>query len=196
MINKLTIEEAWKRNPDKIYYVIQNPKIDKKNKIIIGLSIKTIEYKVRSWDKEYVYFEKNDVTKNKSFSETISFDKRYADAENEVYAQKSTDSIEKKQMLTGYAIFGEKKVAIYHKLNRLHSIASDLTGIYKALKGQQGLQPYNLKKEVKEATNGIDVNKIDLKLEEVKFYFDLIQNTNYFEEYDRIQSDFPDLASM
>jgi len=196
MINKLTIEEAWKRNPDKIYYVIQNPKIDKKNKIIIGLSIKTIEYKVRSWDKEYVYFEKNDVTKNKSFSETISFDKRYADAENEVYAQKSTDSIEKKQMLTGYAIFGEKKVAIYHKLNRLHSIASDLTGIYKALKGQQGLQPYNLKKEVKEATKGIDVNKIDLKLEEVKFYFDLIQNTNYFEEYDRIQSDFPDLASM
>ena len=196
MINKLTIEEAWKRNPDKIYYVIQNPKIDKKNKIIIGLSIKTIEYKVRSWDKEYVYFEKNDVTKNKSFSETISFDKRYADAENEVYAQKSTDSIEKKQMLTGYAIFGEKKVAIYHKLNRLHSIARDLTGIYKALKGQQELQPYNLKKEVKEATKGIDVNKIDLKLEEVKFYFDLIQNTNYFEEYDRIQSDFPDLASM
>ena len=59
MVNKLTIEEAWKHNPNKVYYVIQNPRIDNKNKRVLGLTVKTVEYIVKDWDKENINFDRS-----------------------------------------------------------------------------------------------------------------------------------------
>lgn len=198
MINKMTIEAAWKQNPNKIYYVIQNPRIDKKNKRVVGLTIKTVEYKVKDWDSKYVNFERVDKDADKRFPEILSFDKRYADAENEVLAEKVSSAKKKAEVLYSYGIFGEKKLANYHKLVRLHRVAEQMRDIYKAMKNSQEKPTINEAddKTTKDAKSGVDKNKVDYSIEEIKQYFEDIQATNYFEELEQIQSEFPDLAAM
>ena len=198
MINKMTIEAAWKQNPNKIYYVIQNPRIDKKNKRVVGLTIKTVEYKVKDWDAKYVNFERVDKDTDKRFPEILSFDKRYADAENEVLAEKVSSSKKKPDVLYSYGIFGEKKLATYHKLVRLHRVAEQMRDIYKAMKNSQEKPVINETddKTTKDAKSGVDKNKVDYSIEEIKQYFEDIQATGYFEELEQIQTEFPDLAAM
>lgn len=227
MINKITIDKAWRHNPKKVYYVIQNPKIDKKKQKVIGSTIKTVEYKVRDWDKKFVNFEKIDKDKDKRFPEILSFDKRYPDAEDEVLAERVSKAKKKPDFFDSYGIFGEEKVANYNKLVRLHRLATDLANIYKILKGknENNCQEYdgcNTSKNsekcsscsnestdnccntcdssddklVKEAKKETEKKDIDLSLEEIKSYFEEIQNTGYFDELDRIQTENPDLATM
>ena len=71
MINKDTVEAAWKQNPNKIYYVIQNPKVDKVSRNLVGLSIETVEYRVRDWDAKHINFERVDKDSDKRFPEII-----------------------------------------------------------------------------------------------------------------------------
>lgn len=196
MVNKMTIEEAWRQNHNKIYYVIQNPRIDKKNKKVIGLTIKMVEYKVKDWDKDVVNFERVDKDSDKMFPEILVFDKRYPDAENEVFAERVSKAKKKPQFVDSYGIFGEKKLARFHKLVRLHRVAEQMAGIYKALKGEQEKPAVTESddKMTQDAKKGVDVSKVDFQLEEVKSYFTAIQDTNYFEELEMIQSEYPDLA--
>lgn len=208
MINKVTVEKAWRHDPNKIYHVIQNPKIDKKKQNILGLTIKSVEYTVRDWDKKFVYFERVDKSKNKRFPEILSFDKRYPDAEDEVFADRVSKAKKKPDYVDSYGIFGEKNQAYYHKLMRLHRLAKELSEIHKVLKGEQDKSCGSCSSEngcdscdsddamVKDAKKSTDKEKIDLSLKEIKGYFEKIQDTGYFEELDRIQSENPDLATM
>lgn len=198
MINKLTIESAWKRNPDKIYYVIQNPRIDKKNNKVLGLTIKYVEYKVKNWDTKFVYFERINKDKDKRYPEILTFDKRYPDAENEVLSERVSKAKKKPDVLDSYGVFGEKKLAKFHKLVRLHRLAEQMSDIYKAIKNQQEKPSVNKDddKLTIEAKKGIDKNKIDFSLTEIKGYFEEIQDTDYFDELELIQTEFPDLAVM
>jgi len=196
MVNKLTIEKQWQQNPNKVYYVIQNPRADKKKQKMIGLTIKHVEYKVKDWDKDEVRFEKIDDLQNKRFPDILVFDKRYPDAENEVYAERVSKAKKKPDIVDSYAIFGEAKLAKYHKLIRLHRVSEQMVGIYKALKGNQDKPTENDDddKMTKDAKKGVDASKVTFGLEEVKGYFNDIQNTNYFEELEKIQAENPDLA--
>jgi hypothetical protein len=196
MVNKLTIEEQWKHNPNKVYYVIQNPRVDKKAKKMVGLTIKHVEYTVKDWDNDEVRFEKVDITKNKRFPDIIVFDKRYPDAENEVYAERVSKAKKKPEIVDSYGIFGDSKLARYHKLVRLHRVAEQMVGIYKAMKGQQEKPEVKADddKITKDAKKGVDASKVKFDLEEVKSYFEAIQDTNYFEELETIQAENPDLA--
>jgi hypothetical protein len=178
MINKQTIAEQWKQNPNKKYYIIKNPKINKGRKKIDGLDIKIVEYVVSSMDSKFVYFEKIDKDKNKRYPNVLPFDKRFPDAENEVFYTKDTPTVNKKNCVDSYGIFNEYKLADFHKLVRLHRISIYLSEMYKFLK-----------------TTKPDV-KSDFTLLEVEKYFTKIQDTNYFERLETIQSDFPDLAAM
>jgi hypothetical protein len=186
MINKLTIEEQWKQNPNKIYYVIQNPRISESKKKLVGLQIKIIEYAVQNFyfTSDVIYFKKIDETKNKRFPTLIKFDKRYPDAENEVFA--AIDNLTKKKSLRdvdSYAIFNENRLANVHKLIRIHRLAEHISGSYNHLKSKA-----QIKKE--------NVEEHNTDLEQLKKYFDEIQNTNYFEQLEKIQSEFPDLSVM
>ena len=196
MVNKDTIEAQWRKDPSKLYYVIQNPRVDKKAQKMTGLTIKSVEYKVKDWDKEGVRFEKVNLEKNKRFPEIIVFDKRYPDAENEVYAERVSKAKKKPEIVDSYGIFGDSKMAKYHKLIRLHRVAEQMVGIYKALKGNQ--EKPEVKddddKMTKDAKKGVDASKVAFGLEEVKGYFEAIQDTNYFEELETIQAENPDLA--
>lgn len=196
MVNKLTIDSAWKQNPDKIYYVIQNPRVDTKNKKMVGLSIKSVEYKVQSWDKQNVNFEKINKDDNKRFPDIIVFDKRYPDAENEVYAERVSSAKIKPKAVDSYGIFIDKKMARFNKLIRLHRICEQMMGMYKALKGkQETLDATETDSDlVKDIKKGTDTDSIDFSLDDLKNYFNAIQETNYFEELEAIQSEFPDLA--
>lgn len=196
MVNKLTIESSWKQDPNKVYYVIQNPRVDKKGKKMVGLTIKTVEYKVKDWDKAEVRFEKIDQMQNKRFPDIIVFDKRYPDAENEVYAERVSKAKKKPEIIDSYGIFGDAEMARYHKLVRLHRVAEQMVGIYKALKGEQEKPKVNEDddKMTKDAKKGVDANKVQFGLDEVKSYFEAIQDTNYFEELETIQAENPDLA--
>lgn len=196
MVNKLTIESSWRTNPNKIYHVIQNPRVDTKNKKMIGLTIKSVEYKVVSWDKDVVTFEKINIDDNKRFPDNLIFDKRYPDAENEVYAERVSKAKVKPKAVDSYGIFIDKKMAKYHKLIRLHRVAEQMKGIYKAIQGKS--EKMELSESDNETTKKIkesaDTNTVDFSLEDVKKYFEEIQNTGYFEELEIIQSEFPDLA--
>lgn len=196
MINKDTIAAQWKLNPNKIYYIIQNPRIDSKAKKMVGLTIKSVEYMVKDLDNEEIRFEKVNKDNDKRYPEILVFDKRYPDAENEVYATRLTKAKAKKEVFDSYAIFGDKKLAKYHKLIRLHRIAEQMVGIYTAMKGQQETPELNDSddKVTVEAKKGVDVKKVTFTLDEVKNYFDAIQETNYYEELEYIQSENPDLA--
>lgn len=198
MINRMTIEAAWRQDPNKIYYAIQNPRIDKKNKNIVGLAIKTVEYKVKDWDKDFVNFERINKDKDKRFPEILHFDKRYPDAENEVLAEKVSKAKKKPDILMSYGIFGDKKLAGFHKLVRLHRLAIQMSDIYKALKNKQDKPVVNDSDDnmTKDAKKGINVNNVTFELEELKTYFETIQETGYFEELEMIQSEYPDLAVM
>ncbi len=197
MINKDTVEAAWKQNPNKIYYVIQNPKIDKVSRNLVGLTIKTVEYRVKDWDAKYINFERVDKDADKRFPEIIPFDKRYPDAENEVITDKVSNAKKKTENLVSFGIFGDKKLAKYHKLVRLHRLAEQMRDIYKAMKNQQEKPSTNTSddKLTKDAKAGVDKSKVDISTEDVKRYFEEIQETGYFEELEMIQSEFPDLAA-
>lgn len=198
MINKLTIEEAWRRDPYKSYYVIQNPKLDRKKKKMLGLTIKFVEYKVRDWDKDAVNFERVNKGKDKRFPEVLVFDKQYPDAENEVYSERVSNAKKKPDVVDSYAVFNDQKMARYNKLVRLHRVAEELVAIHGALKGQKDSIEASKddSQAAKDAKKGIDVNKINLNLEDIAGYFEEIQATNYFDELEAIQSENPDLASM
>jgi hypothetical protein len=196
MINKLTIEEAWKHNTNRSYYVIQNPKIDTDKKKVLGLTIKIVEYKVRDWDKTHVNFERVNKDKDKRYPEVLCFDKRYPDAENEVYSERVSKAKKKPDIIDSYAIFSEQKMARFNKLLRLHRVAEQMVGIYKALSGQQ--EKPEIKEtddeKTKEAKSGIDALKVKFGIDDVKKFFNIIQDTGYFEELENIQAEYPDLA--
>jgi hypothetical protein len=197
MINKNTVEEAWKRDPNKIYYVIQNPKVDKDSRKLVGLTLKTVEYRVKDWDSKYINFERVDKDADKRFPEIIPFDKRYPDAENEVITEKVSNAKKKPESLISFGIFGDKKLAKYHKLVRMHRLAEQMRDIYKAMKNSQEKPETSVddNKLTKDAKAGIDKSKIDISAEDVKRYFEEIQDTGYFEELEMIQTEFPDLAA-
>lgn len=197
MINKTTIEETWKRDPHKIYYVIQNPKVDKKSRKLVGLTIKTVEYRVKDWDKDYVNFERINKDDDKRFPEIIPFDKRYPDAENEVVTDKVSNAKKKVENFVSFGIFGDKKLARYHKLVRLHRLAEQMRDIYKAMKNEQEKPTSNTSddKVTKDAKSGVDKSKVDISTEDIKRYFEEIQETGYYGELEMIQSEFPDLAA-
>ena len=216
MVNKMTIEAAYKLDPFKSYYVIQNPRVDKKGKKMTGLTIKSVEYRVKDWDSKEVRFEKVNQLKDKRFPDIINFDKRYPDAENEVYAERVSKAQKKPEVIDSYGIFIDTKMAKYNKLIRLHRIAEDMMGIYKALKKQKegaDKQPEEIstavkptdsddskgsvvsKEAEKEIKEGVDANKVDLSMDEVRGYFDSIQDTDYFEMLESIQADDPSLAT-
>lgn len=197
MINKDTVEAAWKQNPNKIYYVIQNPKVDKVSRNLVGLSIKTVEYRVRDWDAKHINFERVDKNSDKRFPEIIPFDKRYPDAENEVVTDKVSNAKKKVENFVSFGIFGDKKLAKYHKLVRLHRLAEQMRDIYKAMKNEPEKPTTNASdnKLTKDAKSGVDKNKVDISADDVKRYFEEIQETGYFEELELIQSEFPDLAA-
>lgn len=197
MINKDTIEAAWKQNPTKTYYVIQNPKIDIKNKKLVGISTKIVKYIVRDWDSKFVNFERVDKNADKRFPEILVFDKRYADAENEVFVEKTTTK-KKNNSILSYGIFGDHRCAHYHKLVRLHRMAEQMSEMYKALKGVQEKPAIRADddKITKEAKKGIDKNSVNYSLDDLKAYFEEIQNTGYYDELEKLQTEFPDLATM
>ena len=210
MVNKLTIETMYKRDPYKTYYVIKNPKINKDKKKVYGLKNKIVEYKVLDWDNKVVNFKKvND--NNKSYPEIISFDKRYPDAENEVLVETKKKKTTK---IDTMGIFTDPLMARYHKLIRLHRLAESMQGLYVSLKNQKDNQPTAENKKNKKKTDsddskgnviaseaeqeikeGVVVKKDLLKLKDVKNYFKQIQDTNYFDELEEIQANNPSLAT-
>lgn len=196
MVNKLTIESAYKLNPSKTYFVIQNPKIDPVKKKVLGVSLKSVEYRVKDWDQKEVRFEKVDFLKDKKFPEIIIFDKRYPDAENEVYAERVSRAKNKDEVYDSYAIFVDVKMADYHKLIRLHRLSEELIGIYAALKEKKATnenadyEPQILLGD----SNSSKKNKKKVSMIDIKKFFDEVQETNYFENLELIQSDNPDLA--
>ena len=215
MINKLTIESAYKIDPYKSYFVIQNPRLDKKNKKMIGLTIKHVEYKVKDWDAEEIRFEKVDRSKNKRFPEILRFDKRYPDAENEVYAERVSKAKKKPDVYDSYGIFLDAEMAHYNNLIRLHRVAEEMMGIYGALKNQKAKieNPGEVENTVvkltdsddskgaivskeaeKDIKGGVDASKVDLSMSDVKRYFEAIQDTGYFEQLEEIQALNPDLV--
>jgi len=214
MVNKLTIENAWKQDPFKSYFVIQNPKIDRSKQKILGLSIKYVEYRVKDWDNKVIRFEKVNKLKNKRFADIISFDKRYPDAENEVYVEKVSKAKNKPEEYISYGIFIDAQMATYNKLIRLHRLAEKMAGVYKALKNNEiknsnDDKSSNFKKKKtdtsdkgevisKEAEDDIKsgiTNKVAFSIDEVKKYFEEIQNTDYFTKLEDIQIENPDLAT-
>ena len=218
MINKLTIETAYKQDPYKSYYVILNPRIDPKTKKVNGLKIKSVEYRIKDWDSKEIRFEKVNKMKDKRFPEVIVFDKRNPDAENEVYADRVSNAKKKPKKIDSYGIFIDAEMAHYNKLIRLHRLAEDMSGIYKALKKQEDKQveatstdentrvkPTDSgadskgvvvdKEAIKDIEEGISADKISFSSEEVKSYFVAIQDTGYFEQLEEIQSNDPSLAT-
>lgn len=228
MVNKLTIETAYKIDPYKSYYVILNPRIDTKAKKVHGLKIKHVEYKVKDWDDKIIRFEKVNLLKDKKFPSIIDFDKRFPDAENEVHVERASKKSKKKSkkkkksvMYDSFAIFIDAEMAKYNKLIRLHRLAEDMSGVYKALKKQKegleasecedgtcdskGVKPTDSgadskgnivnKEAEKDIKNGLDADKIDLSIEHVKRYFDSIQETEYFDKLEEIQANNPSLAT-
>lgn len=210
MVNVLTIEAAYALDPYKDYFVIQNPRIDSKKKKVVGKSIKTVKYRVKDWDTKEIRFEKIDITKNKRFPEIINFDKRYPDAENEVYAERVSKAKKKPDVYDSFGIFIDPKSAEYHKLIRLHRLAEDMAGIYKAMKEQGSKKIENeeqkdkdiekgavitkaAEKDIKEGMTNTD--KLSFQLDEVKSYFETIQDTGYFERLEKIQEENPSLAT-
>lgn len=196
MINKLTIESAYRLNPAKSYFVIQNPKIDPVNKKVLGLSIKSVEYRVKDWDQKEVRFEKVDILKDKKFPEIIVFDKRYPDAENEVYAERVSKAKVKKETYDSYAIFGDNDMTEFNQLIRLHRLSEELIGIFKALKEKKlankdpNYEPTILLGD----SNSSKKNKTNASMSDIKQIFDEIQETNYFERLEILQSENPDLV--
>ncbi len=236
MVNKLTIETAYKIDPYKSYYAIINPQIDTKAKKVTGLKIKHVEYKVKDWDDKVIRFEKANLLKDKKFPAIIEFDKRYPDAENEVHVEraskkeaKDADKDKKKKKKVKYDSFGifiDTEMAHYNKLIRLHRLAEDMSGIYKSLKkqketdaekalesdscedgscGAKGIKPTDSgadskgnvvdKEAEKDIKKGLDADKIKISIEDVKSYFDSIQETEYFTQLEEIQANNPSLAT-
>lgn len=176
MINKLTIENQWMINPNKIYFIIQNPEIDEKKKKLIGLEQKVVEYTVKNFyfTTPFIQFERCDKKNNKRFPEILEFNKQYPDASNAVPHFKKGEKKLTKHV--SYAIFNDEKEAKFQKLVRLHRLAEKIQGMFLAYKTEK---PDDLENQ-----------------ELLKQYFDEIQNTNYFEELEQIQSEFPDLSVM
>ncbi len=210
MINKMTIETAYRLDPYKSYYAIMNPKINDKDKKVIGIKMKSVAYKVKSMAKDEVVFEKADLLKDKKFPKIISFDTRYPDAENEILVEnkkgskKINKALKKKDKRKGklslynsYALFIDESAANYNKLIRMHRLAEDMSGIYKAMKNKQD-KP-KVKEEdsevAKKAKKGVDATKVSMQPEEVKGYFETIQATGYFEALEDIQATNPNLAT-
>jgi len=176
MINKLTIETQWKLDPNKVYYVIQNPEIDGNKKKLIGMESKVVKYKVQNFyfTIPFIAFERIDKQTNKRFPEILEVDKRIADASNKVYYFKKGEKASAKQI--SYAVFGTEKEAIMHNLIRLHRLAEKVQGIYLTYK----------------ESKSEDTSITDL----FKKFFNKIQDTNYFEQLEQIQTEFPDLAIL
>lgn len=182
MINKITIEEMWKKNPQKIYYAIQNPTILKKQKKLIGIDIICVPYQVISWDNKNIKFKQ--LNKINLFPAIIFFDKQFYNAENEIILNKDLYDDQNLHFFdTTYAIFKEEKIANYNKLSRLHALALKLTEMHNSLKNH---------KKVSITHN----SHIDLTIQDIKNFFEEIQNTNYFDELLMIQTQFPDLSTM
>lgn len=179
MVNKLSIDTAYRQDPYKKYYVIQNPKIDTKKKKGWGLSEKTVAYHISKLEKDFIYFEKSDKTKNKRFPDTIEFDKRYPDAENEVLVDPNAkEAKRKKKFYDSYAIFFDQQVASYNKLIRLHRLAEQMVGIHAAL----------VEAGENEMADG-------MSLDNIKNIFSEVQETGYFDKLERIQIENPGLAA-
>jgi len=215
MVNKLTIESAYKLDPFKSYYVIQNPRVDKKNSKMLGLTIKYVEYKVKDWDTKVVRFEKVNPLKDKRFPNIIDFDKRYPDAENEVYAERVSKAKKKPEAIDSYGIFIDTEMATYNKLIRLHRVAEEMKGIYGSLKKlsvsaeanedtSTAVKPTDSddskgavvsKDAEKDIKSGVEAKKVGLTMDEVKGYFEEIQETNYFELLEDIQLNNPSLVT-
>jgi hypothetical protein len=218
MVNKLTIETAYKQDPYKSYYVILNPRIDSKTKKVNGLAIKSVEYCIKDWDTKEIRFEKVNKMRDKRFPNIICFDKRFPDAENEVYADRVSTAKKKPKKIDSYGIFIDAEMAEYNKLIRLHRLAEDMSGIYTALKSKEnkknevtptnetdGVKPTDSgadskgavvdKEAIKDIEEGISADKISLSSEEVKNYFLAIQDTNYFDKLEEIQANNPSLAT-
>lgn len=220
MVNKLTIETAYKQDPYKSYYVILNPRIDLKTKKINGLQIKSVEYCIKDWDTKEIRFEKVNKMKNKRFPDVINFDKRNHDAENEVYADRVSVAKKKPKKFDSYGIFIDTEMAEYNKLIRMHRLAEDMSGLYQALKKQEdkkttignedtnkdaGVKPTDSgvdskgavvdKEAIQDIKEGISADKISLSAKEVKGYFVAIQDTGYFDKLEQIQYNNPSLAT-
>jgi len=198
MINKMTIESRWRNDPNKIYYVIQNPKLDSKTKKIRGLTIKTVPYKVNDWDKEVVNFVRVDNTKDLRFPETLVFDKRSHDATTEVYAERVSNAVKKPDSIDSYAIFEEKDQAHFNKLMRLHRFSETIALLHEAqsqTKKEVAISETD-SAEIKELKNNVKTKQIKLTADELIEIFNTVQETNYFDELEKIQENHPDLAMM
>lgn len=182
MINKLTIEREWMKNPEKTYFAIQNPIIDKTRKKVDGLQIKIVEFKVENFlfTIDFINFVKIDEQKNKRFPSKLVFDKRQPDAEREVYTSLTPKNNISKNDLRTFAIFHDEKIARFHKIVRLHRLSENL------------LLTYN---HLKDKNQDVD-SKTKLNIDVIKKCFNDIQDTGYFEELERIQTDFPDLSVL
>ena len=222
MINKLTLEQAYKKDPYKSYFAIKNPKINDKKRKVYGLKHTIVEYKLKDWDSKEYRFEKVNQEKNKSFPTIIVFDNRQADAENTVYhVVKKTKKKKEKQYIKGiFALFLDEQSAQYNKLIRLHDLATELSEIHNTLKQQKkdGIKPYSKQKDTKnkavkptdakdnkgaivpaeavaEIKEGTKVSTIPYKIKNIIKYFNDIQQTGYYELLDEIQIKYPDLMT-
>mgnify|MGYP006935358110 CR=1 FL=1 len=83
---------------------------------------------------------------------------------------------------------------------RLHRISQELFDIYNILTDEKVNNSNVINdsddKTVKDAKAVTDKSQIDISLDEIKIYFEKIQDTDYFDELERIQSENPDLATM
>lgn len=193
MINKTTIEKQWRNNPNKLYHMIQNPKLDKFTKRVRGLSIKTVAYRVRDWDNNNVNFERVDKTTDKRFPEILVFDKRFHDATNEVYYERKTDVVD------SYAIFEDQNQAYFNKLMRLHRFSETITIMHANLtksKTQELTIEVDDSYKIKELNNTVDRKPFKLTGEELIEVFNSIQDTNYYDKLEEHQTNHPDLAIM
>ena len=115
-----------------------------------------------------------------------------------MFVERVSKSNNPAELLDSYAIFGEKKLANYHKLVRLHRLAEHLAGMYAAIKENKNVsiideQAEKLAKKLKMDTKSIDIS---FELDEIKGYFESIQATEYYDELERIQTEFQNLAAM
>ena len=78
---------------------------------------KPVEYIVKDWDKENINFEKVNKDNDKMFPEILVFDKRYPDAENEVFAERVSKAKKKPEVLDSFGIFIDKNLINQHNIN-------------------------------------------------------------------------------
>ncbi len=195
MINKITIENQWKNNPNKLYFVIQNPKINKTTKAVSGLPIKTVAYKIRDWNSSEIYFERVDKTKDLRFPEIITLDKKYHDASNEVFHERKNNPL----VIESYAIFEDQNQAYFNKLMRLHRFSENISALYEA-QAKSNTNEITITVEdsygIKAMNNNVDKKPVKLTGKELEKIFDLVQNTNYYDKLEEHQNNHPDLAIM